>query len=156
MYSHEPKDYICPFCEIVKGIETEKTLTFQNHIVFQNESVTAFVSSHQFTEQGMNVLVVPNQHYENLYVIPSDFGNELLFAKRCISLAMKDVYGCDGVSSRQHNEPAGYQDVWHYHEHLTPRFANDNLYSTMKTSKFMPSVEVRSEHANRIRQAIQT
>ena len=103
----------------------------------------------------MNILLIPNQHYENLYVLPTGFGTELLLAKRCISLALKEVYNCDGASSRQHNEPAGYQDVWHYHEHVTPRFKGDNLYSTMKTSKFMPPVEMRTEHAQRIGQVVQ-
>jgi len=155
MYSHQPENYICPFCLIINGIENENTLTLQSHIVYQTEIVTAFVSSHHFTQQGMNVLVIPNQHHENLYVMPAEFGNELLLAKRIISLAMKDVYRCEGISSRQHNEPAGYQDVWHYHEHLTPRFKNDNLYMTMKDSKFMPSVEVRTEEAKLINQAIE-
>lgn len=154
MYSHQPENYHCPFCLIIEGIENEHTLTLQSHIVYQTKLVTAFVSSHHFTQQGANVLVVPNQHHENLYVLPDEFGTELLRAKRSISLAMKDVYRCDGVSSRQHNEPAGNQDVWHYHEHLTTRFTNDNLYSTMNRSKHMPSPEIRTEHANRIKEAI--
>lgn len=42
--------------------------------------------------------------------------------------AMKNTYGCNGVSPRQHNEPAGNQDVLHYHLHVYPRYENDNLY----------------------------
>jgi diadenosine tetraphosphate (Ap4A) HIT family hydrolase len=41
---------------------------------------------------------------------------------------MKDAYRCDGVSTRQHNEPAGDQDVWHLHVHVLPRHQGDQLY----------------------------
>jgi hypothetical protein len=33
-------------------------------------------------------------------------------------------YGCDGISTRQHNEPSGGQDVWRYH--LRSRLRNSN------------------------------
>jgi histidine triad (HIT) family protein len=45
---------------------------------------------------------------------------------------MKAAYGCDGTSTRQHNEPAGHQEVWHYHLHVFPRFMGDGLYASRK------------------------
>jgi hypothetical protein len=32
---------------------------------------------------------------------------------------------------RQHNEPAGNQEVWHYHLHVFPRYARDDLYGSL-------------------------
>ena len=43
---------------------------------------------------------------------------------------MKAAFGCPGVSTRQHNEPAGDQEVWHYHLHVFPRFPGDGLYGS--------------------------
>ena len=51
-----------------------------------------------------------------------------------MALTMKVVYSCDGISTRQHNEPAGNQDVWHYHLHVTPRYKDDVFYSTGESS----------------------
>ncbi len=65
-----------------------------------------------------------------------------------ISLAIKTLYDCDGISTRQHNEPAGNQDVWHYHLHVFPRYADDHLYKSQ--SAFMPAEE-RAEYANLLR-----
>jgi histidine triad (HIT) family protein len=65
-----------------------------------------------------------------------------------IALAMKAVYSCDGVSTRQHNEPAGNQDVWHYHLHVTPRYEDDQFYLTHR--EFMP-VNERAKHAEKLR-----
>jgi histidine triad (HIT) family protein len=43
---------------------------------------------------------------------------------------MKSHYSCDGISTRQHNEPAGHQDVSHYHLYVFPRYAGDHLYAS--------------------------
>ena len=105
IYSHCPRDYVCPFCLVIAGIENDYVLTLQDHIVFKNQQVTAFVSSHHFMEQGTNVLIVPNEHYENIYSLPDSYGSNIQHAKRLIALALKDGYNCDGISSREHNCP---------------------------------------------------
>jgi histidine triad (HIT) family protein len=51
---------------------------------------------------------------------------------RAVALALKAAYACDGVSTRQHNEPAGSQDVWHYHLHVFPRYVGDGLYGSQR------------------------
>ncbi len=45
------------------------------------------------------------------------------------------------VSTRQHNEPAGYQDAWHHHVHVFPRYPGDNLYNT----RYLPIPATRAE-----------
>ena len=72
-------------------------------------------------------LVIPIKHYENIYELPDMLGGPIQRAVRETALAMKSAYGCDGVSTRQHNEPAGNQDVWHFHIHVFPRYAGDIL-----------------------------
>jgi histidine triad (HIT) family protein len=67
---------------------------------------------------------------------------------------MKQVYDCDGVSTRQHNEPAGNQDVWHYHLHVTPRYHGDRFYETMAIEKTLMLPEERAWHAQRLSRAI--
>lgn len=42
---------------------------------------------------------------------------------------MRQTYDCEGISTRQHNEPAGNQDVWHLHVHVFPRYVEDRLYA---------------------------
>ena len=54
---------------------------------------------------------------------------------------MKESYGCEGISLHQYNEPAGNQDVWHYHLHVIPRWPNDDLYANYKNEKFIPKEE---------------
>jgi histidine triad (HIT) family protein len=61
---------------------------------------------------------------------------------------MKALYNCDGTSTRQHNEPDGNQDVWHYHVHVFPRYADDNLYDS---NYFEMPVAERAQYASRLR-----
>jgi histidine triad (HIT) family protein len=78
------------------------------------------------------VLVVPIAHIENIYALPDELGTPLLRLTRRVATALREVYGCDGTSIRQHNEPAGNQDVWHVHIHVYPRYHGDDLYRTSR------------------------
>jgi histidine triad (HIT) family protein len=128
MYTHEPENYQCPFCRISKRVEDKFVITKQSDIVFQNEMVTAFIASHWWPNNPGHIIIIPNKHFENLYNLPDNISAEIHRIEKKVALGFKKVYRCDGVSSRQHNEPAGDQDVWHYHLHVFPRYIDDNLY----------------------------
>src|SRR2546421_613310 len=66
------------------------------------------------------------------------------------ALAMKTAYGCEGPSFRQHNEPAGYQEVWHYHLHVFPRYHGDDLYMRSKERRWVTPAE-RAPYAEKLR-----
>lgn len=123
MNSHQPEGYECPFCQANMGAK-------QRDIIYQNEYVTAFVAKKWWPNNKGHVLVVPNEHVENIFELPVDLAAEIHRAAQLTAFAMKHVYACEGISTRQHNEPAGNQDVWHYHLHVYPRYANDELYLT--------------------------
>ena len=61
------------------------------------------------------------------------------------------VYDCEGTSFRQHNEPGGDQEVWHYHLHVFPRYAGDDLYGSEAR---LTAPEERAPYAERLRQAL--
>lgn len=129
-FSHKPADYECPFCRIVSGIDKNNKGTKQRDIIYKNDYVTAFIASKWWPNNKGHVLVVPNGHFENIYELPAEIAAEIHKVAQITALAMKHTYKCDGISTRQHNEPAGNQDVWHYHLHVYPRYENDNLYLT--------------------------
>ena len=148
MHNHAPEDYVCPFCLIAQGAENNGVASRRDDIVYRNESVTAFIGSGQWPNNPGNVIVVPNEHFENIYDLPVHFAAKIHEAAQAIAIAMKTALACDGVSTRQHNEPAGNQEVWHYPLHVTPRFTGDNFYSTRRQD--MPASE-RAQLAERLR-----
>lgn len=150
--SHAPPDYACPFCLIAQGAFADAgVLSAPGDVVYADAAVVALVSSYQWANNPGNTLVIPRAHYENIYTLPPRLALPIQRAARAIALAMKAAYNCDGVSTRQHNEPAGNQDVWHYHLHVTPRYTGDDLYATLVGSRaYMPDDE-RARHAALIR-----
>ena len=78
------------------------------------------------------MLVIPTAHHENLYGLPDELGVPLLSAVRRAAVALKEATACEGVSTRQHNEPGGDQDLWHFHVHVYPRWRGDGLYSSRR------------------------
>lgn len=155
LYNHAPENYLCPFCLLIQGIENKSVYSVQSDIVYQDQSVTAFLSSHQWPRNHGNTIIVPNEHYENIFELPQRYAVEIHRVARLVSLAMKTAYACGGISLRQHNEPAGYQDVWHYHVHVTPRYAGDQFYPSYAERAFMLPEE-RAQHAQRLREALAT
>ena len=150
MYNHAPEGYTCPFCSLAQGQENPRTLSVVADIVYQDEAVMAFVSSHQWPHNPGNVLVVPLPHHESVYDLPLDLAAKVQGVVRAVALAMKAAWGCDGVSTRQHNEPAGNQDVWHYHVHVTPRYAGDEFYASYGRRALMPA-PARARYAAALR-----
>jgi histidine triad (HIT) family protein len=149
---HAPPDYQCPFCAIVRGEERADVATKQEDVVLTTPEVTAFISSHQWPNNPGHVIVIPNKHLENLYTLPDDLAIPLQSTVQSIALALKTAYDCPGISTRQHNEPAGGQDVWHYHIHVFPRYPEDNLYGTRRQRT---TPEQRRIQAQAIRRALE-
>ena len=126
MYNHEPANYKCPMCGVIKGNSDQ--LTKRTDVIYDDKQITAFISPKWRINNPGNVIIIPNKHFENLYVIPDNLLAKIHeFAKK-VAIALKKTYQCDGTSIRQHNEPAGNQEMWHFHVHVFPRYKNDRLY----------------------------
>lgn len=152
MYNHEPKNYICPLCQIVNKEPTDKG-SLESSVIFRGENVTAFVSAKWWRSNPGHVIIVPNKHFENIYDLPEKFGQEIFGLSKKVAIALKKAYGCEGVSTRQHNEPAGNQDVWHYHLHVYPRYQSDDLYSNHADS-YWTTEEQRKPYADKLKSVL--
>lgn len=148
MFNHEPEGWSCPFCRLLRGEYWGRNS--QEDIVTRCEGASAFINLHWFPNNPGPVLVVPDRHVENLYDLPRDAGHAVQDLVQQVAIAMRRSYDCEGVSTRQHNEPAGGQDVWHYHVHVIPRYDNDHLYQAARERDPAPRQE-RAAYAARLR-----
>ncbi|MET1083927.1 MAG: HIT family protein [Burkholderiales bacterium] len=148
MRSHEPPGYACPFCAIVAGGETEWNK--QTDVVFRDDATTAFISPKWWDAAPGHLLVVPNGHYESVYAIPDPALAAVYRTAKALAAALMSASGCEGSSMRQHNEPGGGQDVWHFHVHVFPRRVNDRLYERNRETH-LPTLEQRPILAERLR-----
>ncbi len=148
MYNHAPPEYICPFCLLVQGKESIHTQLKQTDIVFQTNDVTAFMATRKWTNNQGHVLIIPNEHFENIYDLPLALASKIHSLGRDIALAMKAEYQCDGIMLRQHNEPAGDQNIWHYHLHIIPRYTDDDFQNSTRIAF---EASERAEYASRLK-----
>ena len=124
---HTPPNYVCPFCDWLAGNETE--FKQKDDIVLETDTIVAFISPKWWINNPGHVIIIPKRHSENIYDIDDDTLSQAAIASKRIAQAIRKTYpGCSGISTRQHNEPDGNQNVWHFHTHVFPRYPNDKLY----------------------------
>lgn len=135
--SHAPTGYACPFCRNINEGKARHPL----EVLYRDDDVFVKMNPRWRPNNPGSVLVLPVMHYENIFDLPVELGTSIQRAARSAALAMKSAFGCHGISTRQHNEPAGNQDVWHYHLHVFPRWEGDDLYHM--PGALAPAAEVR-------------
>ena len=125
MWSHAPDEYVCPLC-------LAEDTTDEQPVIVLRRYEHLIVKMQRYWRPGCagGAFVFPLEHYENIFDLPAELGDELQHAIRDVAVAMKLAYACDGVSVRQNNEPAGGQEIWHYHVHVFPRSAGQVLDGT--------------------------
>jgi histidine triad (HIT) family protein len=147
-WSHAPPGYDCPFCRLVRGVETE--LNRLDDVVWRDEQTMAFIAPKWWPANHGHVLAIPKLHVENLYEIDDELLGAVYSTARRVAIALKSAYGCDGTSTRQHNEPGGTQDVWHLHVHVFPRYFGDRLYERHEEDRWTTPDE-RAPYAAKLR-----
>lgn len=148
MYNHEPEDFECPLCVVARGEETD--MNARTDVVYETDTVVAYVSPKWWINNPGNIMVIPREHVENIYDISTELLCDIHAVGKKIALAVKEAYECDGISFRQHNEPAGNQKMWHFHLHVLPRWEGDELYLNHNNSRFVTSEE-RFPYAEKLR-----
>lgn len=108
----------CIFCRIVKG-EIPSTK------VFENENVVAFLDISPINKG--HCLVVPKKHHETFNDVPEKLLKELVLASQKISKAVEKAVDAEGYNILVSNKKVAGQDVFHFHLHVIPRYADDGF-----------------------------
>lgn len=140
--THEPAVYDCPFCRLQAGIFNDRNQP--SDVVAVTDRAYARIAPKWWPANAGGALVIPRRHVENLYEMEQEDGHGVWDLTQQVAKAMRFSYDCEGVSTRQHNEPAGDQDVWHLHVHVLPRFSDDRLYQRHRDARWVHVDERRS------------
>ncbi len=101
----------CIFCKISKGkVPSDKI----------DESKNFFVINDANPVSEGHCLIISKKHYETIFDLPSDFGNELIeiVKKQGQRLIKEDL--ADGIKLVNNNYEASGQIVKHFHTHVIP------------------------------------
>ena len=110
------KDSNCIFCKIANGEIPSKTIE-------ENDMFRVVLDVGPATKG--HALILPKDHYANLYELPEEVAAEALKLAKKVALRMKERLHCDGVNLVQNNEEAAGQTVFHFHMHVIPRYKED-------------------------------
>jgi histidine triad (HIT) family protein len=155
MYNHSPNGYTCPICLGVKGVESNETLICKSDIVFKDDLVTAFIGSFFIEGNHGSVIIVPNEHFENIYDLPNKYAHRIAEIAQKAARAVRKTYPSDGITILQNNESDANQHAFHYHLHVFPRYKSDRFFEQLlKTQKSTP--EERQQYADKVKKELST
>ncbi|MET9554489.1 HIT family protein [Streptomyces sp. NPDC006645] len=105
------------FCAIARG-------RAEASVVHEDDQVIAFMDLSPVTPG--HVLVVPRSHAEGLVDLPEDLGVRIWQVGHRIGRALRlSGLRCEGVNLFLADGEAAFQEVFHVHLHVFPRFKGD-------------------------------
>lgn len=108
----------CIFCKIVAG-------EMPCCKVFEDDRALAFMDIMPLNKG--HLLIIPKDHYENIFEIEDDLYGHLMSLISRMAKAVRKVVEPDGLNIMQLNGRAANQVVPHLHIHIVPRWTEDGL-----------------------------
>lgn len=109
----------CIFCNIVRGVEPAS-------VVHSDRKVMAFLDA-QPVNPG-HVLIVPKVHAADLSELDEETGGHMFkVAMRVAAGLRRSGVRCEGINLHLADGEAAFQEVFHVHLHVIPRFRGDGF-----------------------------
>lgn len=116
------KDADCIFCKIANGEIPSATL-------YEDGDFRVILDIGPASKG--HALILPKEHYENLYELPEDKAAQAFVLAKRMAIKMRQVLNCDGMNVVQNNGTSAGQTVFHFHIHLIPRYVGDDVGLTV-------------------------
>jgi histidine triad (HIT) family protein len=133
----------CIFCDIIAGKAPAS-------LVYESDDWVGFMDLRQ--QPHGHVIVVPRRHVRNIFDLDDETGATLIPALRRVAQAVFNAFVAEGISIVQANEPP-WQEVFHIHFHVYPRYQNVPLLRIYPERFQSPGREELDRQAALIRDA---
>ena len=108
----------CLFCKIAKGeIPCSK--------LYEDDKILVFLDIMPVNKG--HALVIPKEHYEDIFALPDDVLMDMASILKKVSIAVKHGVEADGINLLMNNHEAAGQEILHAHFHVIPRHKGDGL-----------------------------
>jgi histidine triad (HIT) family protein len=109
----------CVFCKIAKGVVPAS-------VVYSDENVMAFLDI-QPVNTG-HVLIIPRTHARELSELDPEIGGQMFKVAMLVAKGLrKSGLKCEGISMFLADGEAAFQEIFHVHLHVIPRFRGDGF-----------------------------
>jgi histidine triad (HIT) family protein len=116
----------CSFCKIING----ESSSFK---IYETKKVLAFAPLKNTIISKGHMLVIPKEHYSDIYDIPKEELHHIINSVKTISKKLKEKFNAEGVNILHASGKIAQQSCFHFHIHLIPRYKNDGLNTWPKT-----------------------
>ncbi len=120
----------CIFCKIASG-------EIPSNTIYEDDNFRVILDNGPATKG--HALVLPKEHYANLFEIPEDVLAGAANVAKTVAGTMKEKLSYDGLNLVQNNGEAAGQTVMHFHLHIIPRYKNDGQHILWRPTQ--PSAE---------------
>ena len=100
-----------------------------------------------------HALILTKEHYDNIYQIDKETAAKVFALATDVAKAVQEETGCEGLNVVQNNGEVAGQTVHHFHMHIIPRHAGDDVNVTWKQGETEP--EAQKALADAIKKHIQ-
>lgn len=108
----------CIFCKLANG-EIPTNALYEDDIVKVIFDANPAAKGH--------VLILPKEHFDNIYELDDDTASHVFKVAAKISKAYKKALDFDGLNIVQNNGEVAGQTVFHFHMHIIPRIKGDTV-----------------------------
>src|SRR5256885_809258 len=121
----------CVLCAIAAGAEPSR-------LVMESNRATAFLD---INPAGLgHTLVIPRSHAADIWELTDEVAEEVWRLTRRVAHRIRQVLEPGGLTlALQANGKAGWQDLFHFHIHLVPRWVGDGLIKPWNVTPGDPS-----------------
>ncbi|EOA06961.1 Histidine triad protein [Mycoplasma yeatsii 13926] len=103
----------CIFCKIINN-------EIPSYKIYENDNVFAFLDIQPASEG--HCIVIPKKHFKNFSECDDNYLKEVAIAKKQIVQILKDKLNPQGFNYLSNQEAIAGQSVFHYHEHIIPKY----------------------------------
>ena len=134
----------CVFCQITAG-ESPASIFYEDDIVVGLMTIGPVTSGH--------AMIIPKQHAASLADMDENTGRHLwTITQRTAAAIRKSGVKCEGINLFLADGEAAFQEIFHVHMHVFPRFQGDRFTLTADWSQ-KPSRDELDRIAQQIERA---
>lgn len=108
----------CIFCKLANG-------DISTNALYEDDLVKVIFDASPAADG--HVLIIPKNHYDNIYDLDEDIASHIFKVAVKISNAYRKALEFDGLNIVQNNGEAAGQTVFHFHMHIIPRIKGDSV-----------------------------
>ena len=118
-----PERHLSIFCKIANGEIPSAT-------VYETPECRVILDLAP-ANQG-HALILTKEHYDNIYQLDEETAGKVFSLATHVAKAVQEETGCEGLNIVQNNGEVAGQTVHHFHMHVIPRHAGDDVQVTWK------------------------